>query len=162
MDYNKELYNLHQRYIEQLDKTMDQYPPYKVGEPNSYTRELSLLNGITKDISDLQTTIVEKTKSMSRVIQSSDTAINQIKQIEKNLLNYTGMDDLDITSKQMLEDSKEEYSEYRIIFFVKLAVAILILINLVYIKKYILVAVFIILSFALAFLSNILLDMTSR
>ena len=82
MDFDKKKYKLHQLYVQQLDKTMKQYPPYKLGEKNTYTRDLSLLNGISKQINELHQSIQNKMTSMSRMIQGSDSAILQIKKIE--------------------------------------------------------------------------------
>ena len=118
MDYDNQKYKLHNLYLQQLDKAMKQYPAYKVGQPNTYTTELSLLNGITKQIDDLHETIKEDLSSISRMIQGSDTAISQIETIETNLSNYTTAEALDVTSRQMLADAIEEYNEQKILFFI--------------------------------------------
>jgi len=158
MDYDKKKYKLHQLYLQQLDKTMKQYPPYKVGEKNTYTRELSLLNGISKQINELHQAIQEKLSSMSRMIQRSDTAINQIKKIETNLTNYTTMDELDITSRQMLADAQQEYNDKKILFFIKFAVFLVIFIYLIYKQKFIILGVCIVLGGILSFFSNLLVN----
>jgi len=154
MDYDKKLYDLHQLYLQHLDRTMKEYPAYNVGQTNQYQEELSLLNGISKQIDQLHVKIKEDLTSMSRMIQRSDTAIKQIKQIETNLKNYTSMDQLDVTSKQMLADAKQEYNDEKLYFFIKASVTLLILIHLIRKKKYILLAIFIPLSFLVAFLIN--------
>ena len=162
MDYDKKKYKLHKLYVKQLDKTMKQYPPYKVGEENTYTRELSLLNGITKQINELHKNIQEKLSSMSRMIQSSDTAIRQIKKIQTNLSNFTSMDQLDVTSRQMLEDAQEEYDSQRTLFFLKLAVVLLIIFSLVKQQNYKVLGLCVLAALILSFFSNILIDMNSR
>jgi hypothetical protein len=159
MDYDKKKYKLHQLYVEQLDKTMKQYPPYKVGEKNTYTRELSLLNGISKQIDELHQSIKNKMTSMSRMIQGSDAAIGQIKKIETNLTNYTSREQLDVTSRQMLADAEEEYNDQKILFFIKLAVFILIVLSFIKQKSYLLLIAFIVISLIFAFFSNLLLSM---
>jgi len=162
MGYDEKKYKLHNLYLEQLDKTMKQYPAYKVGEANTYTRELSLLNGISKQIDDLHNEIKEELSSMSRMIQRSDTAIRQIETIETNLSNYTDAEALDMTSKQMLADAEEEYTRQKTLFFIKLAVVIFIMIHLIRQKKYIVVVVFVILALIFAFVSNFLVKMNER
>ena len=159
MDFDKKKYKLHQLYVEQLDKTMKQYPPYKVGEKNSYTRELSLLNGISKQINELHQAIQNRMAAMSRMIQGSDAAIGQIKKIETNLTNYTTMEQLDITSRQMLADAQEEYNDQKILFFIKLAVFIMIALSFIKQKSYLLLIVFIVISLIFAFFSSLLLSM---
>lgn len=162
MDFDKKKYKLHQLYVQQLDKTMKQYPPYKVGEKNTYTRDLSLLNGISKQINELHQSIQNKMTSMSRMIQGSDSAILQIKKIETNLYNFTTMERLDVTSRQMLADAEEEYNDQKTLFFIKLAVFILITISFIKQKSYLLWMAFIIGSLILAFFSNLLLSMKAQ
>lgn len=159
MDFDKKKYKLHQLYVQQLDKTMKQYPPYKVGEKNTYTRDISLLNGISKQINELHQSIQNKMTSMSRMIQGSDAAILQIKKIETNLYNFTTMERLDVTSRQMLADAEEEYNDQKILFFIKLAVFILITISFIKQQSYLLWMAFILGSLILAFFSNLLLSM---
>jgi len=161
MDYDKKKYKLHQLYLQQLDKTMKQYPAYKVGEQNTYTTELSLLNGISKQIDELHQSIQEKMTSTSRTIQHSDTIIRQIKKIETNLTNYTSMDDLDMTSKQMLADAQQEYHDQKILFFIKGAVALLIVMHFISTKKYIFLFLCVLVGCILSFFSNLLVSKTA-
>jgi hypothetical protein len=158
MDFDKKKYKLNQLYLQQLDKTMKEYPAYKVGEKNTYTRELSLLNGISKQIEELNKDVQVKMESMSRMIQRSDTAIQQIKKIETNLNNYTSMDQLDITSRQMLSDAQQEYNDKKIIFFIKAALVLLIVIFLLYKNKYIILGIFILVALILSFISNLFIN----
>jgi hypothetical protein len=158
MDFDKKKYKLHQLYLKQLDKTMKEYPPYKVGEKNTYNKDLSLLNGISKQISELHQAVQEKMASMSRMIQRSDTAIEQIKKIETNLSNYTTMDELDITSRQMLEDAQQEYDDKKILFFIKLAVFLLFSIFLIFKKRYIALGLCILIGGILSFFNNLLVN----
>lgn len=162
MEYDEKKYKLHNLYLEQLDKTMKQYPPYKVGEPNTYTRELSLLNGISKQIDELHETIKEELSSITRMIQGSDTAIRQIETIETNLSNYTTAEALDVTSRQLLADAEEEYNTQKILFFIKLAVVLFIMIHFIRQKKYLYLIIFVAAAWVLAFLSNFLVSMTGR
>jgi hypothetical protein len=158
MEYDKKKYKLNQLYLQQLDKTMKEYPAYKVGETNTYTRELSILNGISKQIEELTNSIKENMKSMSRVIQRSDNVIRQIKQIESNLINYTSMDELDVTSRQMLLDSQQEYNDKKILFFIKAFVVIIIIIFLISNNKYIILGGCIVLTFILSFIINMFIN----
>ena len=162
MDFEKKKYKLHNLYLEQLDKTMKQYPAYKVGEQNTYTRELSLLNGISKQIDELHDEIQEKLSSISRMIQGSDTAMRQIEKIQTNLNNYTNAEALDMTSRQLLADAEEEYMTQKVLFFIKLAVVILIMIHLIRQQQYILVVAFVAFAWILAFISNFLVSMNGQ
>jgi hypothetical protein len=122
---------LHQEYIDQLDKTMKEYPAFKMEKENSYPEELSTLNGITKKLDDLQTLVREKTLTVDRVIEQNDVDIRKLKNVERNLSNYTSYEELDITSQQLLADAVQEYRQEKTIFFLK-GVVILFLLYLLY------------------------------
>jgi hypothetical protein len=52
---------LHQSYLTQLNKTIKEYPSYKMETDNKYQEQLSLLNGISKKIKYLRDLVREKT-----------------------------------------------------------------------------------------------------
>jgi len=122
---------LHQAYVTQLNKTMKEYPSYRMEMDNKYTEQLSLLNGITKKIKDLQILIKEKISTANRHIQKGDVEIKKLKKVERNLSNYTTYEELDITSQQLLEDAMQEYTQEKIIFYIK-AVVVLLLFYVLY------------------------------
>jgi inorganic triphosphatase YgiF len=122
---------LHQSYVNQLNKTMKEYPSYKMETDNKYPEQLSLLNGISKKIKDLRSLVREKTKTVNGYIQEGDAELNKLKKVERNLSNYTSYEELDITSQQLLADAMQEYTQEKMVFFIKAAV-ILYLLYLLY------------------------------
>ena len=122
---------LHQSYVTQLNKTMKEYPSYKMETDNKYQEQLSLLNGISKKIKDLRTLIREKTSIANQNIQEGDVELRKLKKVERNLSNYTSYEELDITSQQLLADAMQEYTQEKIVFYVK-AIVILFLFYLLY------------------------------
>jgi len=122
---------LHNDYVEQLNKTMAEYPSFQLGTENKYSDELSKLNGITKELQNLQTVVRDKTTEVDRLIEQGDVDIRKSKKIYRNLSNYTSYEELDITSKRLLNDAKQEYTKEKIVFYIKVIV-ILFLCNLLY------------------------------
>jgi hypothetical protein len=122
---------LHNDYVDQLNKTMKEYPSFQMGTENKYADELSKLNGITKNLQSLQTVVSDKTTEVDRLIQQGDSDIRKSKKIYRNLSNYTTYEELDITSKRLLNDAKQEYTKEKIVFYIK-AVVILLLCYLLY------------------------------
>ena len=117
---------LHKEYISQLDKTIKTYPSYKTDVSNDYTKQLSLLNGISKKITALQTEMNGKVKLFERNVNVGDADIQKLKRVEQNLKGYTSFDDLDATSKQMLSDSISQYNQQRLLFWIKIGFIVLI------------------------------------
>jgi len=122
---------LHQAYISQLNKTMKEYPSYKMETDNKYQEQLSLLNGISKKIKELRSSVREKTSIANRNIEEGDVELRKLKKVERNLSNYTSYEELDITSQQLLADAMQEYTQEKIVFYVK-AIVILFLFYLLY------------------------------
>jgi hypothetical protein len=122
---------LHQAYVSQLNKTMKEYPSYKMETDNQYQEQLSLLNGISKKIKDLRTLVREKTTTANGYIQEGDAELKKLKKVERNLSNYTSYEKLDITSQQLLADAMQEYTQEKIVFYIK-AIVIFFLLYLLY------------------------------
>jgi hypothetical protein len=122
---------LHQSYVTQLNKTMKEYPSYKMETDNKYQEQLSLLNGISKKIKDLRSLVREKTSIANQNIQEGDVEIRKLKKVERNLSNYTSYEKLDITSQQLLSDAMQEYTQEKIVFYVK-AIVLFFLFYLLY------------------------------
>jgi predicted RND superfamily exporter protein len=120
--FRKQTDLLHNSYVEQLNKTMKEYPSFQIEKESTYPEELSKLNGITKELYDLKKTVRDKTTAVNREIQHADVEIRKLKTIERNLSNYTSYEELDITSKQLLADAMKEYRQEKIGFFIKLFV----------------------------------------
>lgn len=121
---------LHKKYSIQLDKVVQEYPAYKAEAPNDYDHQLSLLNGVTKQIDMLQKEVKEKTSRFERSVDMGDVDIQKLKKVETNLQKFTSLDGLDLTSKRMLEDHIHQYNQQKLVFWIKLGVVILLLIDL--------------------------------
>ena len=128
---NKQKDSLHKSYVDQLNVTMKEYPSFQMGKETKYPEELSKLNGITKQITDLDTVVGEKTEALDRTIEQKDKDIENLKKIESNLSTYTSYEELDITSQQLLSDAMQEYTQEKVVFSIK-AVVILYLLYLLY------------------------------
>ena len=122
---------LHKSYVDQLNVTMREYPSFQMEKETKYPEELSKLNGITKQLTDLQTSVETKTETVERSIAQGDKDIENLKKIEGNLSNYTTYEHLDITSQQLLADAMKEYTQEKMVFYIKAAV-VLFLIYLLY------------------------------
>lgn len=129
--FNSQMNSLHNSYVDQLNVTMKEYPSFQMEQDTKYPDELSKLNGITKQITDLDTVVGERTLLLERTIEQKDKDIENLKKIESNLSRYTSYEALDITSQQLLSDAIQEYRQEKIVFFIKGAV-ILYLLYLLY------------------------------
>ena len=127
---------LHKKYMDQLDKVVQAYPAYKAEVPNDYDQQLSLLNGITKQIGMLEKEVKEKTSRFERSVDMGDVDIQKYKKVEANLQKFTSMDDLDLTSKRMLEDHIHQYNQQKLVFWIKLGVVMLLIIDLFHEREY--------------------------
>ena len=128
---NKQKDSLHKSYVDQLNVTMKEYPSFQIGQTTKYPDELSKLNGITKQMTELDKVVGEKTVALERTIEQKDKDIANLKKIESNLSTYTSYEELDITSQQLLADAMQEYTQEKMIFSIK-AVVILYLLYLLY------------------------------
>lgn len=128
---NKQMNSLHKSYVEQLNVTMKEYPSFQMEKETKYPEELSKLNGITKQMTELDTVVGEKTEALERTIEQKDKDIENLKKIEGNLSTYTSYEELDITSQQLLSDAMQEYTQEKVVFSIK-AVVILYLLYLLY------------------------------
>jgi hypothetical protein len=129
--FNSQKDSLHKAYVEQLNTTMKEYPSFQMEKETKYPEELSKLNGITKQLTDLKTAVNNKTAEVERSIAQKDVDIEKLKKIEGNLSTYTSYEELDITSQQLLADALQEYTQEKMVFFIKGAV-ILYLLYLLY------------------------------
>jgi len=129
--FNSQKNTLHKDYVDQLNVTMKEYPSFKMEKETKYSEELSKLNGITKKLTDLETSVTTKTNELERSIEQKDVDIEKLKKIEGNLSTYTTYEELDITSQQLLADAMQEYTQEKMVFFIKAAV-ILYLLYLLY------------------------------
>jgi hypothetical protein len=133
-DKEKQIF-LDKKFKVQLDKTIEDYPYYKIDQNDQYPSELAGLNGTTNKIKELQSNINKKILNLERSIKQQSNEINNYKTIESNLKNMTSIEDLDATSKQMLADSVSEYRQYTIVFWIKVIFILVIIADLVRYKR---------------------------
>jgi len=81
--FNSQKNNLHKDYVDQLNVTMKEYPSFKMEKETKYSEELSKLNGITKKLTDLETSVTTKTNELERSIEQKDVDIEKLKKIEE-------------------------------------------------------------------------------
>jgi hypothetical protein len=127
---------LQREYFVQLDKTIKEYPSYKADLDNDYNRQLSLLNGISKQLDQLQTEVKEHTRRLEGRIELGDLEIQKLKRVESNLKQFTSMENLDATSKQMLTDHVTNYNRQQLLFWIKLGVVAFIAVDCLNDGKY--------------------------
>jgi len=123
--------NLHNKYILQLNKTMAEYPSYKLNDTSTYADELSILDGFTSDIDELIETVRQHTINANNVIEQGDIDLQNLKNVESNLNEYTTYEELDITSKQLLSDATQDYAKHKIIFYIKGMLILILLYKLI-------------------------------
>jgi vacuolar-type H+-ATPase subunit I/STV1 len=127
---------LHEQYMKQLDKVIREYPNYKAEATNDYTKQLSLLNGITKKMSKMESELQDKIILFERNVNMGNDEIQKLKTVEYNLSDYSSFDELDITSKKMLSDSIDQYNQKRVLLWIKLGVILLILMDSVKFREF--------------------------
>jgi len=123
-------------YLIRLDKVVKEYPAYKAGLPNDYDQQLSLLNGISKDIRTMLSEIKETTRRFERKVDIGDLDIQKLKTVERNLQHFTSIEDLDVTSKQMLADHVTMYNQQQLLFWIKLGVIAFLMVDSFHEKEY--------------------------
>ena len=153
---------LQREYFIQLDKTIKEYPAYKADLENDYNQQLSLLNGISKQLDMLQSDIKNHTRRLERKIEMGDLEIRKLKQVERNLQQFTSMENLDATSKQMLPDHVTYYHRQQLLFWIKLGVVLLILADFIHDEKYILVGILVVMTLVFGFFYFLHQRYTSR
>ena len=133
--FNERKNTLQDSFSKQLVKTFDQYANHVAGLPNDYATQLTKLNSITTQTTQLQTDVDQGIINLKRTIDQTNEDIENYKTQNKNLESTTSPEDLDATSKRMLDDSIYEYNNKRILFWIKLTVILLIIIDCVYIDN---------------------------
>jgi hypothetical protein len=143
---------LHDKYLTQLDQVVQAYPAYKAELSNDYIQELSILNGITKEIGILEVEVKDKTKRFERSVDMGDMDIQKLKQVEANLQKFTSVEDLDLTSKKMLNDITTDYNRQKLLFWLKLGVIALIVMDTIHHKEYIRLGLLVVVTIGLTLL----------
>jgi len=127
---------LNKQFKNQLDKTMEVYAEYKIEKDTTYPTKLGILNGITKNLKEIQAIIHKKNSKLERSIKYQSSEIEKYKEIERNLKNITSIEDLDATSKQMLSDSVSEYSQSTIVFWIYVILILMVASDILKYKRY--------------------------
>lgn len=127
---------LHEQYMKQLDKVIREYPSYKAEATNDYAKQVSLLNGITKKTTKMESELQDKITLFERNVNMGDAEIQKLKTVEYNLSSYSSFDELDITSKKMLSDSIDQYNQKRVLLWIKLGVILLILMDSIKFREF--------------------------
>ena len=119
--YMQQLLKQDKLYYTQLNETIKIYPSSKIADTDSaYTTQLSKLNGISKTIKSLQSTIQNKVIQNNRTLKHNDTEIKNLKKMYSNLEKNDGnMEELDLTSQRLLNDYVDIYSTQRIMIMIK-------------------------------------------
>jgi hypothetical protein len=120
-NYMKQLLKQDKLYYKQLDEVIDTYPSSKIADTNTvYTTKLSTLNGISKTIKSIHTSIHDKVLQGNRNLQQSDKEIKNLKKMSSNLDKNNGnMEELDLTSKRLLNDYINIYDTNRLMIWIK-------------------------------------------
>lgn len=127
---------LNSQYMEQLDKVIKEYPAYKAETTNDYTKQLSLLNGITKKTAEMETELQNKITLFERNVNLGDVDIKNLKKVDYNLKKYSSFHELDITSQKLLTDSIDQYNKKRVLLWIKIGVILLIIADCIKYKEY--------------------------
>lgn len=122
--YMKQLLKQDKLYYSLLNDVITLYPISKVkNTPNAttnYTTKLSVLNGISKTIQTITTTIEDKVTIGDASLKESQQETKNLKQMIVNLEKNNGnLEDLDLTSKRMLNDYITLYSTQRYVIWIK-------------------------------------------
>lgn len=126
---------LYNEFVSQLTKTIAEYPSFKLNESSNYSEELSILDGITDKLDKLIETVSDHTINANSIIEKHDAELQELKNIESNLSGYTSYEELDITSQQLLSDATQDYSKYKLIFYIKGILCLILLYKLINTRK---------------------------
>jgi hypothetical protein len=122
--YMQQIFKQDKLYYAQLKEVIQAYPMYKMNDRDTvYTGKLSILNGHSKNIQDMNVSIEEKIKRYESSLQQSDAEIKNLKQMSSNLEKNNGnLEELDLTSQRLLNDYVNLYSTKRWMLWIKVIV----------------------------------------
>jgi len=120
-NYMHQLLKQDKLYYKQLNTTIEIYPSSQLSETDSaYTTQLSTLNGISKTINILHETVQEQVLQNDRHLKQSNKEIQNLKRMSSNLDKNNGnIDELDLSSKRLLNDNINLYNTNRILIWIK-------------------------------------------
>ena len=119
-NYMKQLLKQDNLYYKQLNKVIEIYPSSQLSETDTeYTTQLSSLNGISKTIDTLHSTLQDNVQKNDRNLKQSNKEITNLKKMSSNLDTNENIDELDLTSKRLLNDNINIYSTNRQMIWIK-------------------------------------------
>jgi hypothetical protein len=119
--FMKQIFKQDKLYYGQLREVIQLYPSYKINDTDTaYTSKLSILNGYSKNIKDINTSIEEKIKRFESSLKQSDKEIHNLKKMSSNLEKNNGnIEELDLTSRRLLNDYINIYATQRWMLWIK-------------------------------------------
>jgi hypothetical protein len=127
--YPAMLETLDDKYMDKLSRVVAAYPAYYAGVHNDYMKQLSSLNGVTKQIEHVKGQVMKSIQSYARAIEVGNSDIETMKRIQENLKTNTDYETLDTTTKQMLKDVSTSYNEALFMLWSKIGVLVLVLLQ---------------------------------
>ena len=124
--YMKQIFKEDKLYYMQLKEVIQAYPTYKINDSDTiYTNKLALLNGHSKNIKNINIAIDDKIKRYESYLQQNDTELTNLKQMSSNLEKSNGnLEELDLTSKRLLNDYINVFSIQRWMLWIKAIVVV--------------------------------------
>jgi len=122
--YSDQLLKQDAIYYTLLNELISFYPTYKVDDTEKnrsiYSQKLSNLNGISSNIQKIHTLIKTKIQVFSASLTSVQIEIEGLKEMLSNLKKNNGdLEELDLTSKRLLNDYTNVYTNQYIMVWLK-------------------------------------------
>jgi len=122
--FMKQIFKEDKLYYAQLIKVIQLYPSSKMTESGIiYTTKLGVLNGHTKNIQTINSTIEDRIKRFENSLKDSDREIKNLREMLSNLEKSNGnLEELDLTSRRLLNDYINIYAIQRWMLWIKVMV----------------------------------------
>ena len=124
--YESRLKEYNSTYHSTLPEVISLYPYYKLKMPTAqekYTKALTTIHAMDDRIQELGKELSLEIKKTSVTMKEEDKELNHLQRIYTNLENYMkGVEDLDNTSSQMLQDYQLIYKQQRISFWLYIVI----------------------------------------
>ena len=122
--YTDQLLKQDAMYYRLLNEFIEFYPIYKTNDTSknrtTYNQKLSNLNGISTNIQKIHKIIKDKIQIFTASLTSVQTEIEGLKEMLSNLEKNNGdLEELDLTSKRLLNDYTNVYTNQHIIVWLK-------------------------------------------
>jgi len=119
--YMEQILKEDKKYYTQLNEVIDIFPISKLQEtPTIYTNKLTMLNSVSNNIQKIDKSIQEKVTRFESALQQNEKEIKNLRQMLLHLEKSDGdISQLDLTSKQLLNDYIHIYSTQRMMIWIK-------------------------------------------